>query len=187
MDNIIEEGNGYFPGNFKISKNKISNIIEILKLEKNEIKQLKRNKRKVFDALKKGDTQLAKVISLDPLLISCYSDEFDSVLIYKYPIELVKKYNLKVEQILITSNMYWPKNGLDLESDILEKDNMKYLWRDVITFIPLFICENDDYIDELTKIRKTDKMIDRLNITTNEYLKLKPNCFRDGFKTIIYF
>ena len=71
-----------------------------LNLEKSEIKQLKRNKRKVANALKDGDTQIAKVISLDPLLISCYSDEFDSILIYKYPTKLVEMYNLKENQLL---------------------------------------------------------------------------------------
>lgn len=52
---------GYLPGKFKLSKSKIKELIEILNLEKSEIKQLKRNKRKVANALKDGDTQIAKV------------------------------------------------------------------------------------------------------------------------------
>ncbi len=32
-----------------------------------------------------------------------------------------------------------------------------------------------------------DEMVDRLNINTEEYLEKKPNCIRDGFKTLIYF
>ena len=96
---------GYLPGKFKLSKSKIKELIEILNLEKSEIKQLKRNKRKVANSLKDGDTQIAKVISLDPLLISCYSDEFDSVLIYKYPTKLVDeplKTNVSAEQTIRT-------------------------------------------------------------------------------------
>ena len=178
---------GYLPGKFKLSKSKIKELIEILNLEKSEIKQLKRNKRKVANSLKDGDTQIAKVISLDPLLISCYSDEFDSVLIYKYPTKLVEMYNLKENQLLITSNLYWNMDCFELEDDILKKENMKYYYRDAITFIPLFLCENDDEILLLTEMRAIDEMVDRLNINTEEYLEKKPNCIRDGFKTLIYF
>ncbi|MEI3505608.1 MAG: hypothetical protein V8Q77_05065 [Bacilli bacterium] len=64
---------------------------------------------------------------------------------------------------------------------------MKYYYRDAITFIPLFLCENDDEILLLTEMRAIDEMVDRLNINTEEYLEKKPNCIRDGFKTLIYF
>ncbi len=185
----LEQDNeiGYLPGKFKISKKKISNIIEVLELEKNEIKQIKKNRRKVAMSVKTGDTQLAKVISLNPLLISCYSDEFDSVLIYKYPIEFIQMYNLYLNQILVTSNMYWPKNGFDLEADILKKEGHKYLWRDPITFIPLFLCDNDEYINNFTKNKITKKSIEILDSATQEYLENKPNCIRDGLKTLIYY
>lgn len=177
----------YLPGKFKISKKKIASIIEILKLEKNEIKQMKKNRKKVAMSLKTGDTQLAKVINLNPLLISCYSDEFDSVLVYKYPIEFVGMYDLQLEQILITSNMYWSKDGFDLESDILQKEDHKYFWRDAITFIPLFLCDNDEYIYAFTKNRITNKSLEILDAATNEYLEKKPDCVRDGLKTLIYY
>jgi len=96
-------------------------------------------------------------------------------------------YNLKENQLLITSNLYWNMDCFELEDDILKKENMKYYYRDAITFIPLFLCENDDEILLLTEMRAIDEMVDRLNINTEEYLEKKPNCIRDGFKTLIYF
>lgn len=181
------ESFGYMPGHFMLSKSKIEKLIQILNLNKAEIKQLKKNQRKVANAVKRDDTQIAKVICLDPLLISCYSDEFDSVLIYEYPKELVEMYNLNVGRLLITSNMYWNKGFFDIENDILTRNDMEYDYRDAITFIPLFICDNDEYILNATRIRAIDSMVERLDITTEEYLKNMPKYRREGFKTLIYF
>ena len=181
------EGFGYLPGRFSLSKEKINKIIDILQLDKKAIKQIKKNKKKVLNAVKTGDTQLAKVISLNPLLISCYSDEFESVLIYKYPTDLVEIYKLSEGQILLTSNMYWPKESFALEGDILVKSDLIYNWRDAITFIPLFLCENDEYILELTNKRSKKEMVDLLEAATLEYLEKMPNHIRDGFKSLIYF
>lgn len=178
---------GYYPGGFKLSNQKIKNIIKILNLEKSEIKELKKNQRKVANAVKTGDTQLARIICLNPLLIACYSDEFESVLIYRYPTELVKMYYLRENQILITSNMYWHKECFDLADDILKKDDMTYHYRDAITFIPLFLCKNEDEILKLTKARETDYMVYALDMAILEYLEKMPHHIRDGFKTLIHF
>ena len=56
------ESFGYMPGYFMLSKSKIEKLIQILNLNKAEIKQLKKNQRKVANAVKRGDTQIAKVI-----------------------------------------------------------------------------------------------------------------------------
>ena len=72
---------GYNPGGFKISNNKVKEIITLLNLDKDDIKSIKRNSKLVKNTLKSGDMQLAKVISLNPLLIACFSDEpIDSIM-----------------------------------------------------------------------------------------------------------
>ena len=70
---------GYNPCGFKISKKKVKEIIIELKLDKDDIKSVKRNLKNAQRTLKNGDMQLAKVISLDPLYIACFSDEFNAV------------------------------------------------------------------------------------------------------------
>ena len=96
-------------------------------------------------------------------------------------------YNVNVGRLLITSNMYWNKGFFDIENDILTRNDMEYDYWDAITFIPLFICENDEYILNATRIRAMDSMVERLDITTEEYLKNMPKYRREGFKTLIYF
>lgn len=177
----------YNPGYFKIDKNKIKRIIEILNLDKDDIKSLKRNLKMTKNTLKLGDMQLSKIISVDPLLISCYTDEFDAVLIYEYPNELVYYYNLKINQLLISSNSYWPKNAFDIEEDIIPGNDCSNEWRDVICFIPLFLCleiqeqKSLMYVDKLYD----EKLLKHMDELTTEYLIKKPNQIRKGFKTLI--
>ena len=177
----------YNPGYFKIDKKKIKEIIELLNLDKDDIKSLKRNLKMTKDTLKLGDMQLSKVISVDPLLIASYSDEFDGVLIYEYPSELVFKYNLKINQVLVSSNSYWPKDAFDIEEDISPGKDCSYEWRDVISFIPLFLClEKQEvsywvYVDRLYN-EELLKHIDELIV---DYFSKKPNQVRKGFKTLI--
>lgn len=177
----------YNPGYFKIDKRKIKDLIELLKLEKDDIKSLKKNLKKTKSTLKLGDMQPAKVISLNPLLITSYSDEFDGVLIYNYPTELGLKYNLKENQPLVSSNSYWPKESFDIEEDIIPGRDCSNVWRDVISFIPLFLCleqqENSCYYYAENLFDK--EIWNRLDVLTEEYLKEKHNYTRNGLKTLI--
>ena len=94
---------GYNPGRFKVSMKKIKSLFVELNLTKAEIKSVKKNLFNIKRTLKSGDMQLAKVISLEPLLIACFSDEFDSVLIYEYP-----SFSTNNNVFFYTKTFSWP-------------------------------------------------------------------------------
>lgn len=174
----------YNPGYFKISKEKVKQIINILMLDKDDIKSIKKNLKNTKNTLKEGDTQPSKVISLDPLLIACYSDEFNNVLIYEYPKELVEMYSLKTGKYLISSNSYWYKECFDIEDDIIPGKNCSKDWRDVITFIPLFLCnENQEGRCYCFNVEKD--LLNHIDELIKEYQEKKPGQYRKGFKTLI--
>jgi hypothetical protein len=56
--------------------------------------------------LKLGDSRAAIVASVDPLVVSAYSDELDGVILLKFPDHLVKQYSLAVGDLLIASWVY---------------------------------------------------------------------------------
>ena len=180
---------GYNPGRFKGSMKKIKSLFVELNLTKDEIKNVKKNLSNVKRTLKSGDMQLAKVISLDPLLIACFSDEFDSVLIYEYPSFLAKKYYLKEEQYLVCSNSYWQRECFSVEKDIIIGGGASSHFRDVICFIPLFICKEDQELFCKTVFDKlfSDEEIEHFNTSIDVYLKTMPDSRRNGFKTLIYY
>jgi hypothetical protein len=53
-----------------------------------------------------GDSRAALVVSLRPLLIAAYTDEFDCVAMLQFPAELVSEYRLRAGQRLLTVNTY---------------------------------------------------------------------------------
>ena len=75
----------------------------------------------VMNALFYGDTQPAIVVSVNPLLIAAYSDEMDAVVMLRFPMEFVEKYNLSVGSRLTTSNVYF--TGNQFASDIFVGKN----------------------------------------------------------------
>lgn len=178
---------GYNPGGFKISNNKVKEIITLLNLDKDDIKSIKRNLKLVKSTLKSGDMQLAKVISLNPLQIACFSDEFDSVLIYEYPTDLINKYHLYENEYLVCSNSYWPKEFFSIESDIILGENASNKWRDVICFVPLFLCNEKQELFSRNIVSKifTEKEFEHFEESIIKYLEKMPNVKRFGFKTLI--
>ena len=53
-----------------------------------------------------GDLSTGVVMSVDPLLVACYSDDFDAVVMYCYPTELGVKMGWSVGTRLLTVNWY---------------------------------------------------------------------------------
>lgn len=178
---------GYNPGGFKISNKKVKEIIKELNLDKDDIKSVKRNLKNVQNTLRNGDMQIAKVISLDPLYIACFSDEFDSALIYKYPSFLISKYQLRLNQYLVCSNSYWPKEYFSVEDDIILGENASKSWRDVICFVPLFLCNEKQELFSISCISKifTESEFEHFEESIKKYMDKKPNTYREGFKTLI--
>lgn len=175
---------GYNPGGFKLSKGKIKDLCKLLNLDNTSLKCIRKNTKFIKNSLQNGDIQMAKVISCDPLLIATYSDEMDGVLILKFPQELVEQYDLTIQTRLVSVNSYWPKEVFDITSDIISGKFCSYQFREIIPYIPLFL--SDDVVRNLNWVSVFSedhwKYFDQL---IEEYLDKKPNCFRDGFRTLI--
>ena len=56
--------------------------------------------------LRYGDSRAAVVVSVAPLVVAAYSDEFDGVVLLQFPPELVQRFKLKVGSTLLTVNTY---------------------------------------------------------------------------------
>lgn len=184
MDDIEFESLEYNPGGFKLSKKKLLAIYKILNFGKIEAKMVKKNMKCIKETLLKGDTQPAKIISCDPLLIATYSDEFDAVLILMFPVEFVERYQLFDSQRMISVNSYKPKQIFDCEPDIIPGKFSSNRFRDIIPFIPLFLSEEEFKCERMTKIHP-DFLWDRFEYLITEYMEKKPNQYRDGFKSLI--
>ena len=186
MNEIDFKSLRYNRGGFKLSKEKLLDVCAYLNFNKKEIKMVKKNIKNIKEVLLEGDTQPAKVISCEPLLIATYSDEFDAVLILKFPVELVERYQLYISQKLVSVNYYTPKQVFDIAPDIIPGKFTSNNWRDIIPFIPLFLSEDEVKCKEMTTIHP-DFLWDRFEYLINEYLEKKPNQHRNGFKSIIYY
>ncbi len=185
MEDLKLRSLGYNPGKFKLSKRKLKQIIEIMNYNQEDVKKIKKNLKGIKTTLKSGDMQMAKVISLNPFVIAIYTDEFDAVLMLKFPEKLLNYYfDLKENTRLVSVNSYWPKEAFSIENDIIPGKNCSNDWRDVIPFIPLFLtdeeakCEGYPNIFPIEHWEYFDQLI-------NEYLNQKPNQYRDGFKTLV--
>jgi hypothetical protein len=60
----------------------------------------------IENLLKHGDARAATVVSIAPLCVAAYSDEFDAVVLLRFPERLTVDYRLAVGTRLITVNNY---------------------------------------------------------------------------------
>ena len=132
----------------------------------------------VAKALFYGDTQPAVVVSTTPLLIGAYSDEMDAVVMLRFPDEFAKQYKLTVGTRLTTSNVYFTKRAIANDIHIGEKYSRQYT--DFAPLVQLFFGKKDDKIMEKTKLFSED-VWKTVSAKANDYLRLYPNCSRDGF------
>lgn len=177
---------GYHPGKFKLSKDKLNELLKILSLSDEDMKKVMKNKKNIQNTLKHGDMQPALVMATDPLLIAIYTDEFDAVLIYEFPSILTSKYHLQKGEKMVCCNSYWPLYSFDVEPDIIPGTECTNKYRDVINFIPLFLCKLNQekfcyqYVNFLDP-----KYWERLDELLKEYQEQKPNQYRFGFRSMI--
>ena len=130
--------------------------------------------QQVMAILRYGDTQPALVCSLDPLLVSAYSDELDAVMMLRFPNELAEKYGLKVGDRLVTSNQYVYAHFDDTAPDIHAGEGNTGNYSDFIPVVQLFLAKNDDKIMARTNLFDEVKWA-RVAALTEEYRRNYPN------------
>lgn len=111
-DSDVFQPGRFNPGLFDINKKKVKNLYPysgspIVVLNGPAAEQTAGIIRQMND----GDLSTGVVMSVDPLLVACYSDDFDAVVLYCYPAELGARLGWSVGTRLLTVNWY---NGYGL-------------------------------------------------------------------------
>ncbi len=166
MKNYIAP-NTYNAGNVKLSEEKFRQVRdEILKIS--FIGKIQYNGRfqRINEIMMKGDTQPAVVYSVNPLIISAYSDEMDGVVFLEFPDELVEMYNLYEGMRLVTSNGY--DYGFKVAKEISASVGYKKRYADFIPIVQLFLTDSENYAMGRTELFD-EKMWDRVNYLTKEH------------------
>lgn len=106
---------GYIPGCFQVNNKKLKALRpNLFKLSHFMFGNSMDHKPFTLQFMREGDVQPAIVISLDPLLVACYSDELDAVTVQYLPSELIPKLKLQMYSKLLTVNGYGKRPTKDV-------------------------------------------------------------------------
>jgi hypothetical protein len=94
--------------------------------------------------LQLGDSRAAIVASVDPLVVSAYSDELDGVILVNFPDHLVKHYSLAVGDLLIASWVY-PRSP-QAPRDIVQGDHNLGRYNNGAPIVADFFSNSQDKI-----------------------------------------
>jgi hypothetical protein len=114
-----------------------------------------------------GDSRAAIVVSLSPLLIAAYTDEFDCVAMLKFPDRLIREYSLKLYDRLLTINLY--ERGDDLVEDLENGPASYYRYSNFIPFIAEFLSDSLSQI-ELRKSQILESEWERTKYLAEKYI-----------------
>lgn len=154
-------------GGVNLSEEKFRQVRdEILELSFVRKMQYNRSFQRINDYMMNGDTQPAIVYSLNPLIISAYSDEMDGVVFLEFPDRLAEIYNLHVGMRLVTSNVY--AYGFSIAKDITVGNGYLKRYTDFTPIVQLFLAKDEDYVMRRTELFN-DKIWERVKYLTENY------------------
>lgn len=131
----------------------------------------------IKEHLQHGDSRAAVVLSIDPLLVAAYTDEFDCVAVLRFATDLAEEYSLRVGQRLLAVNTYKNLQARDPDLDFGPK--MIPRWSGFYPIIADFI--SDDL--EIIAARKDEignEEFERALAMGKSYLVKHPGLARDG-------
>lgn len=131
----------------------------------------------VEEHLLHGDSRAAVVVSTRPLLVSAYTDEFDCVVLLRFPAEFVDEYELRVGSRLLTVNTYKNEDVFDDDLDFGPK--MVEGWTGFHPIIAEFVSDDARRIAR-RKNEIGDVEFKRALTMGKEYLAKHPGVARDG-------
>jgi hypothetical protein len=125
-----------------------------------------------------GDSRAAMVVSINPLLIAAYTDEFDCIAMLKFANKLVREYNLKVFDRLLTINLYMPEGTF--AEDLKHGPASYHRYFNFTPFIAEFLSDDLNQI-ELRKTQILEAEWERTKYLAEEYIaKNGKSKVRDG-------
>jgi hypothetical protein len=128
--------------------------------------------------LENGDSRAAVVISLQPLVIAAYTDEFDCVAMLQFPDFLVSEYALAVGSRLLTVNTYYQGHS-NLVADLEHGSASFYRYWNFTPFIAEFLSIDFDRIEQ-RKSEISDEEWARTLELAHAYLAQHGSQFRNG-------
>ena len=129
--------------------------------------------------LKVGDLQPAVVHSVEPLIISAYSDEFDAVVFLEFPDKLADIYALKKDQRLLTVCGY-SRSDDKVADDIYSGSESSLEYSDIYPIVVLFWAK-DKSISETASTLFDENHWKYVQKLTDEYVLRCDSPPRDGF------
>lgn len=123
---------------------------------------------KINEFMQYGDTQPALVVSLDPLIISAYSDEMDGVVLLEFPSKLGSFYDLNEGDRLVTSNVY--AFGTIPAPDLIMGENCLKRYVNFTPIVQIFLAEEEDYARERISLFDEERW-ERVREMTEERIK----------------
>ncbi|MFO0693767.1 MAG: hypothetical protein U0230_09455 [Polyangiales bacterium] len=107
---------------------------------------------RIGEYLQLGDSQPAKVVSLDPLVVSVYSVDLDAAMLVRYPNEFVARYGLEHGTRLVSVNVYWiyrrESDGAPFFPVDVSPGPGYSGWSDFMPLIADFLCEDQQAVEE---------------------------------------
>ncbi|MDE6626165.1 MAG: hypothetical protein K2K56_07330 [Lachnospiraceae bacterium] len=167
-------------GEVHLSKRKFKELRDdVLKVPFLKKGYYNRQFERINQYLAHGDTQPAVVTSLNPLVISAYSDEMDAVVLLRFPYEMQNMYILKKGMRLVTSNVYF--RGSQIAADIIVGEKYLNRWVDFIPMVQLFLSDDEEFIKQRIGMFQ-EEMWERVEILTEKRIKQNNNIkMRNGF------
>jgi hypothetical protein len=171
------------PGNLSLSKVKTKYLLKSYKSLCNK-GYFKKQIKQATPLLKNGDVQPGIVVSISPLRIFAYSDDFEGGVMLKYPDEFVKYFNLTINQRVVFVNNYWHKELFSYRYDLLIGENPTQEWRDFIPLLSLLFSDDIDKINtHISKIEESKW--DTVNESVKKYVEKFNDYAREGMEYFI--
>ena len=127
--------------------------------------------------LKLGDARAAVVLTRSPLQVAAYSDEFDGVVMLKFPDSVAEQYLLPEGSRLLTVNFYRSTGSLD--QDLICGPEASRNWTNFTPMIAEFLTDETERI-EAHKRRIDEREWQRALALGQAYLNQFPGVARDG-------
>lgn len=104
--------------------------------------------KEIAYCLHEGDCRAAIVVSLEPLLVAAYSDEFDGVVLLRFPPQLAAIHHLAVGERLLTVNNYI-QSLATRQTDIRRGERSTGQFTGFIPLIADFLTDDSQRLSEI--------------------------------------
>lgn len=129
--------------------------------------------------LNDGDIQTAVVVSEDPLLVACYSEDMDAVILQCYPVELGQAKGWEIGTRLLTTAKYNGYGTVRKNKDIFPGPNADKSMKSFGTVVAELYSDEPEYLE-----RKTSEIPEELWVKTMDlgmkYMEEHPGIARNG-------